>query len=225
MTAHSYQYKKIEFFIIGFIFVVVIVVIYFLYNFFPFLIPLPVTGVPKNITMVTYRDPDHYFTMKIPAKWIIVNDENDQNFTSDNIHYTDYKAEEIAIMSKNVDTYEPNDATIFFIEVWKKAACFWNFPNNTTVDGLPANFDGSSQYIINTTNAGIFLSEHAPGLSEKNPADMEMNPGGPLNPPTPPGPPPLPIYEENLAILHSMISSFKPIDNTPAQCPPSSSKD
>lgn len=202
---------------IGVLFIILLPLGLLLYSRFGVFTP-PATIHLQNMKL--YTDPDKYFSVDMPLSWSVDHQVGTITTGSDNDHLNPYDVEMFAFMSKPVNYSEPNDAIILFVEVWRNGQCLDTdtFTSNTTLAGMPAYYDGTSMYELDTSTASIRLYEHVWGIDEKNPSQLEINPGGPLYPPPTPVIPPQNVIAQNRKFLDAIVRTLKPVSTTPASC-------
>lgn len=115
----------------------------------------------------TYSDPQHLFSLKVPADWSIEQSQGTGSFGDSTGSYT-YTGEEIwlGVPPATIDgmgvAFDVEPLTTDFARHWA-CADSGRFTPNTTLAQVPAYFDGRTMWTVDTHDAHFQVNAHYPG--------------------------------------------------------------
>lgn len=160
--------------------------------------PLP---TPVQPVFKTYGDPGNHFTVSIPSQWNTFSDYGNQQTGIGTAHEETTRMEVTNLSSGRVGLN---------FSVYEKAPdCQTAEKPNTTVAGIPANFNSKTySWIINTSDSTIVLGYYYPGAGVYR-GTKKIKPVSRSQ------------MDNDQKTINDIISSLKLTTSRPLQCPTS----
>lgn len=156
-----------------------------------------------------YRDPDQYFTIKIPQGW---HSRREVSLATAGDRQGSYQLTTImTTLMPNAPPVAEDPSVFIYLESARDAgakhwACTtWSGASNTTIAGIPADYNGADQWMVNAKDAH-FQIDFSIGKRQSGANFVESTP--------------LPAAEvqSRTNLLKSIIATFRPTPDQPLQC-------